>query len=243
MKVTSGNGNGTSGTSDTEDRAAYDSGCSVTSKNGHSNGKEDGHTTNGSHTNGSGYNGDGHSVNGNGTSVSNGSVYTSGQDTNSLHNGHTNGTNGHTSGTNGTNGSYGNGSNGHSNGQTANGSSNDSVGDDSELSQRYRGTVKWFDLHKGWGWITPKVSTGESSEDIFVHMDGIEAKCDDFEDKPMVGLRNGEEVEYCTAPGKQGKDKAIRVTGPERKNLIGQKDNGDRGEKRCFDDMKMQDLT
>ena len=56
-----------------------------------------------------------------------------------------------------------------------------------------KGTVKWFNVQKGYGFITPY----DGGEDIFVHHTNIE----------MEGFRklyNGQEVEYEVGEGEKG---------------------------------------
>ena len=56
-----------------------------------------------------------------------------------------------------------------------------------------KGTVKWFNVQKGYGFITPE----DGGEDIFVHHTNIE----------MEGFRklyNGQEVEYEVGEGEKG---------------------------------------
>lgn len=62
-----------------------------------------------------------------------------------------------------------------------------------------KGTVKWFDAKKGYGFITP-----ELGEDIFVHF------------KAIIGdgyksLNENDAVEFETEPGKNGKSQAKNV--------------------------------
>ena len=68
-----------------------------------------------------------------------------------------------------------------------------------------RGTVKWFDNKKGFGFIVQP----EGKEDIFVHYSSIQG--DGFKT-----LEDGEEVEFEIVPGKKGfqADKVIRVAKP-----------------------------
>ena len=63
-----------------------------------------------------------------------------------------------------------------------------------------RGTVKWFDPKKGFGFVV-----SESGEDVFVHYSNISA--DGFR-----CLRNGQTVDYCPIQTPQGlKAKDVRL--------------------------------
>ncbi|MDD5555725.1 MAG: cold-shock protein [bacterium] len=55
-----------------------------------------------------------------------------------------------------------------------------------------RGTVKWFNDRKGYGFITP-----ESGEDLFVHHSSIQGE-------GFKTLTEGEVVEFEVAPGRKG---------------------------------------
>jgi CspA family cold shock protein len=61
-----------------------------------------------------------------------------------------------------------------------------------------KGTVKWFDTAKGYGFVT-----GEDGQDVFVHYTGING--DGFR-----GLEEGQAVEYELGEGKKG-PQAINV--------------------------------
>lgn len=65
-----------------------------------------------------------------------------------------------------------------------------------------QGKVKWFDVKKGYGFLTPD----DGSPDVFVHQTAIHA--DGFR-----SLAEGETVEFSTV-NERGRLKADRVTGP-----------------------------
>ncbi|GMH42087.1 hypothetical protein BSKO_10006 [Bryopsis sp. KO-2023] len=68
---------------------------------------------------------------------------------------------------------------------------------------RQRGTVKWFNATKGFGFITPE----SGGDDLFVHQTSIQSE-------GFRSLREGEPVEFDIATGDDGRTKAVRVTGP-----------------------------
>lgn len=59
------------------------------------------------------------------------------------------------------------------------------------------GTVKWFDLQRGFGFITPN----DGSQDAFVHISAIEQA-------GQSTLREGQKVQYELVPGRNGKSSA-----------------------------------
>ena len=63
-----------------------------------------------------------------------------------------------------------------------------------------RGTVKWFNDQKGYGFITPE----DGSKDLFVHHSAIQG--DGFK-----SLRDGQSVEFEVTQGPKG-PQAINVT-------------------------------
>jgi len=62
-----------------------------------------------------------------------------------------------------------------------------------------KGTVKWFDSKKGYGFIT-----GEDGKEVFVHFSGIIA--DGFK-----SLNEGQKVEFELSNGAKG-EQAVNVT-------------------------------
>ena len=58
-----------------------------------------------------------------------------------------------------------------------------------------KGTVKWFNKKKGYGFITPD----DGSPDIFVHYSAIEGESDDFKI-----VYEGDIVEFETTEGQKG---------------------------------------
>ncbi len=67
-----------------------------------------------------------------------------------------------------------------------------------------KGTVKWFNGQKGYGFIAPE----DGSEDAFVHITAVQQA-------GLDGLDEGQQVEFDLAPGRNGKMAAqnIRVVG------------------------------
>eukprot|EP00210_Caulerpa_lentillifera_P001889 g1817.t1 len=70
--------------------------------------------------------------------------------------------------------------------------------------ERLKGTVKWFNASKGFGFITPD----QGEQELFVHQSTIKAE-------GFRSLREGERVEFDVEKGQDGRDKAINVTGPD----------------------------
>lgn len=61
------------------------------------------------------------------------------------------------------------------------------------MGQRTRGTVKWFNSEKGYGFITQ-----ENGPDLFVHYSEIQSK-------GFRSLNEGDKVEFEITDGKKGK--------------------------------------
>ena len=59
------------------------------------------------------------------------------------------------------------------------------------------GTVKWFSMDKGYGFIEPQ----DGSQDVFVHVTAVEAS-------GINSLGDGQRVEYEKVSGKDGKSTA-----------------------------------
>lgn len=81
---------------------------------------------------------------------------------------------------------------------------------------RGKGSVKWFNGTKGFGFIRPD----DGSDDLFVHHSSI--KSDGYK-----SLAEGECVEYVVSKGEDGRTKAVDVTGPNGSPVQG--DNSGRG--------------
>uniref|UniRef100_A0A7V3ZTH9 Cold-shock protein n=1 Tax=candidate division WOR-3 bacterium TaxID=2052148 RepID=A0A7V3ZTH9_UNCW3 len=67
------------------------------------------------------------------------------------------------------------------------------------MSERYRGTVKWFNPKKGYGFITPH----DGSKDLFVHYSDIEGE-------GFKSLEEGDKVSYEIEQSKKG-PRAVKV--------------------------------
>ncbi len=57
-----------------------------------------------------------------------------------------------------------------------------------------KGTVKWFDSTKGFGFIRPD----DGGKDAFVHISAVERA-------GLAGLSEGQKVEYELGPGRDGR--------------------------------------
>ncbi|KAF3792696.1 Glycine-rich protein 2 [Nymphaea thermarum] len=86
-------------------------------------------------------------------------------------------------------------------------------------AKRATGTVKWFSMQKGFGFITPD----DGSEDLFVHQTSIRSE-------GFRSLLEGEPVEYEVETGEDGRTKAVDVSGPDGSFLpSGSASGGGRG--------------
>lgn len=63
-----------------------------------------------------------------------------------------------------------------------------------------KGTVKWFNGQKGYGFIQPD----DGSKDVFVHISAVERA-------GLTGLNEGQKVSYETERGQQGKTSAVNL--------------------------------
>ena len=63
-----------------------------------------------------------------------------------------------------------------------------------------KGTVKWFNTTKGFGFIEPD----DGSKDAFVHISAVERA-------GLSGLADGQKVTYDLVPGRDGKSSAENI--------------------------------
>lgn len=94
------------------------------------------------------------------------------------------------------------------------------VQEESSTGKKQKGTVKWFNSSKGYGFITPGEAEGE--EDVFVHQTAIHAQ-------GFRSLQQGEEVEYVAEEGEDGRMRAVEVKGPKGTYVQGASRYGSRG--------------
>ena len=71
------------------------------------------------------------------------------------------------------------------------------IGNDSMI----KGTVKWFNPVKGFGFISPD----DGSKDAFVHISAVERA-------GLGELKEGQRLEYELQPGRDGKSSAENLT-------------------------------
>jgi CspA family cold shock protein len=57
-----------------------------------------------------------------------------------------------------------------------------------------KGTVKWFNSEKGYGFIQPD----DGGKDVFVHISAVQAA-------GLQGLRDGQTLSYELVPGRDGR--------------------------------------
>ena len=64
-----------------------------------------------------------------------------------------------------------------------------------------KGTVKWFNSTKGYGFIEPS----DGSKDVFVHISAVERA-------GQASLSEGQEISYEVVPGQNGKVSAENLS-------------------------------
>eukprot|EP00804_Cyclotella_cryptica_P002270 CCRYP_004006-RB/>CCRYP_004006-RB protein AED:0.04 eAED:0.04 QI:239/1/1/1/1/1/2/609/132 len=73
-----------------------------------------------------------------------------------------------------------------------------------DATAKVKGTVKWFDAKKGFGFLIPD----DGSQEVFVHHSAIHAS-------GFRSLGDGEPVEFEVLQEPNGRWKALNVTGPD----------------------------
>lgn len=68
------------------------------------------------------------------------------------------------------------------------------------MSERIKGTVKWFNAGKGYGFIA-----SERGEDVFVHYSAVQSE-------GYRSLEEGQQVEFTVQPGPKGLQASNVVT-------------------------------
>ncbi|GHF43596.1 cold-shock protein [Seohaeicola nanhaiensis] len=64
-----------------------------------------------------------------------------------------------------------------------------------------KGTVKWFNATKGFGFIAPE----GGSKDVFVHISAVERA-------GLTGLADNQKVNFDIQPGRDGREAAVNIT-------------------------------
>ncbi len=78
------------------------------------------------------------------------------------------------------------------------------------MSEREKGTVRWFDSRRGYGFIR-----AESGEDLFVHFSAISGDS-------SSGLEEGDAVEFCAEEAPKGLRavEVVRLPGAELESTV-----------------------
>ncbi len=63
-----------------------------------------------------------------------------------------------------------------------------------------KGTVKWFNSTKGFGFIEPE----GGSKDVFVHISAVEGS-------GLQGLADGQKLTFDIEPGRDGRESAVNL--------------------------------
>ncbi|CAA7028329.1 unnamed protein product [Microthlaspi erraticum] len=84
--------------------------------------------------------------------------------------------------------------------------------------ERRKGSVKWFDTQKGFGFITPD----DGGDDLFVHQSSIRSE-------GFRSLAAEESVEFEVESDNNGRPKAVDVSGPDGAPVLGNTGGGSSG--------------